>query len=66
MTGQCRLGDKTDSPKEALVTNKKIKNKKTKTAGNEKYKSLTCFNCRKVGHLARDCRGMTNPTRNLA
>ena len=53
---QSRLDVRTDSSKEALVMNKRNEDKKTKTTGNEKYKSLTCFNCRKVGHLARDCR----------
>lgn len=53
---QSRLGDKAEPPKEALIANKKAEEKRAKIAGNEKNKSFTCYNCRKVGHLARDCR----------
>lgn len=53
---QSRLNDKVDMPKEALVANKKIEDKKGKTTGNDKNKLITCYNCRKTGHLARDCR----------
>ena len=63
---QSRLDVRTDSSKEALVMNKRNEDKKTKTTGNEKYKLLTCFNCRKVGHLARDCRLRKDFIRNLA
>lgn len=53
---QSRLNDKIDVLKEALVANKKIENKKAKATGNDKNKLITCYNCRKVSHLARDCR----------
>lgn len=53
---QSRFGDKTESQKETLIANKKNVEKTPKYLGNEKYKSFTCYNCRKVGHLAKDCR----------
>lgn len=58
---QSRLDDKTESSKEALTANKRTEEKKTKMTGNEK-KPFTCFNCRKIGHLARDCRSKKDGT----
>lgn len=58
---QSRLDDKRESSKEALTANKRTEGKNTKITGNEK-KPLTCFNCRKIGHIARDCRSKKDGT----
>lgn len=58
---QSRLGDKEDPPKEALVANKKIEGRRTKVAGNKKNK-ITCYNCKRIGHIARNCRSKKNET----
>lgn len=44
-----------------MTANKRTEEKKTNMTGNEK-KSFTCFNCRKIGHLARDCRSKKDGT----
>ncbi|CAK9816510.1 Retrovirus-related Pol polyprotein from transposon TNT 1-94 [Anthophora quadrimaculata] len=51
-----RLDRTTEHFKEALYVNKKTEKNESKPSGNNFKQLRTCFNCNKVGHIARDCR----------
>lgn len=58
-----RHADDVNEHKEALHTTKRFNKRPNKDVERNKGKQFTCFNCNKIGHLARDCRMHINKGR---